>query len=80
MEFEKYVFGTFLNGWGIAKYTDGEEVRIVAEHSDYDNNGEMTFDSEEAYETWIDEIVDDETAIYNKAQAVNLVLDTLRDK
>jgi hypothetical protein len=80
MKFEKYIFGTALNGWSIAKYTDGECVRIVAEHSDFEDAGERTFESVDAYEAWIDEIVDDETANYNKAQAVNLVLKALRDE
>ena len=78
MKFDKYVFGIALNGWSIAKYMDGEKVKIVAEHSDHDDDGEMIFDSEDAYETWINGIVDDKTAIYNKAQALNLVLDALR--
>lgn len=79
MKFEKYVFGTALNGWSIAKYTEGDRVRIVAEHSDYGDAGERTFDSAEDYEIWIDGIVDDELAIYNKAQAVNVVLEALRN-
>lgn len=80
MEFEKYIFGTALNGWSIAKYTDGEKVRIVAEHSDHEDAGERTFDSADAYEAWVDGVVDDETAIYNKAQAVNLMLEALRNE
>ena len=80
MKFEKYVFGTALNGWSIAKYTDGERIRIVAEHSDHDDDGERIFNSEEDYENWIDNIVDSETAIYNQAQAVRLVLDALEGK
>ena len=79
MKFEKYIFETLLNGWGVAKYTDDEKVRIVAEHSELPFLGERTFASEDAYETWIDGIVDDDTAIYNQAQAVNLVLKALRN-
>ena len=78
MKFEKYVFGLALNGWSVAKYTSGEEIRIVAEHSDYANDGEKTFPNENEYICWIDGIVDDETATYNKALAVKLVLDALR--
>ena len=79
MKFEKYIFGTMLNGWSIAKYTDGEMIRIVAEHSEHDDDGERNFESENDYEIWIDSIVDDETAIYSPAEAVNRVLKALRN-
>lgn len=80
MKFEKYVFGTLLNGWSIAKYTDGEKVKIVAEHSDYKDAGERTFQSHDDYEKWVDSLVDSETQTYNKALAVDLLLDALRDE
>ena len=79
MKFEKYVFSTALNGWSVAKYTDGEKVRIVAEHSDHESAGEKTFQSYDEYAEWVDGIVDSETQVYNRARAVDLLLDALTD-
>ena len=80
MKFEKFLFGVALNGWSVGKYSDGERVILVAEHITKPDAESKEFDSEDDYENWIDNIVDSETAIYNQAQAVRLVLDALEGK
>ena len=79
-KFEKFVFGTFLNNKGIAKYRDEKgRITIKVEHS---SGGvvyglPVFFESDAEYETWVDNIVTDETAIHNKALAVSLVIDAI---
>lgn len=77
MGFEKYLFKTALFGWSLAKYSDGESVRIVAEHENGEIGESASFSSVDEYEAWIDSIVDDKTAIYNGAESVRLVLEEL---
>ena len=78
MKFEKYLFNTGLFGWSLAKYSDGERIEVIAEHEDGKTGESISFDSIEEYETWIDGIVDDETAITNGAEAANLVMKDLQ--
>ncbi|MCP4705724.1 MAG: hypothetical protein GY865_14085 [candidate division Zixibacteria bacterium] len=77
MEFEKYLFRTALNSWRIAKYSDGSRVKLIAEHDKRGEAESIEFENIDEYETWIDSIVDDETALYNQALGVKLVLDAL---
>ena len=78
MKFEKYIFRTSLFGWSLAKYSAGKATKIVAEHESGKIGESASFASLEEYESWMDAIVDDETAISNGAEAVNLVLKELQ--
>jgi len=75
-KFKKYVFGISLNNISVAKYLyqDGS-IEIVAEGSGCAKG--RIFKSEELYDEWIDRLVDDETAIFNKAKALDIVIDAL---
>lgn len=79
-KFEKFVFGTFLNNEGIAKYRDEKgRITVKVEHSSGGvvRGFPLHFDTDDEYEAWVDNIVDDETATYNKAMAVNLLIDAI---
>lgn len=79
MEFQKWLFGTFLNNVGIAKYSDSNTIILVAKTIRGKKLGQRRFETLAEYREWIDSIVDDETAIYNRALAVELVQDALCD-
>ena len=75
-KFEKFVFGTFLADEGIAKYRD-DKGRIIIKVENISRGVvrgfPLFFDTDDEYETWVDNIVDDDTAIYNKSLAVSLL-------
>lgn len=81
-KFEKFLFGTFLNSFGVAKYRDEKgRITLKIEHAErgVTKGFPIFFDSESKYDIWIDNIVDDETATYNKAEAVNRVINAILD-
>ena len=79
-KFEKFLFGTFLNDFGVAKYHD-EKGRITLKVENVvrgvTKGFPVFFDTEDEYGAWIDNIVDDETATYNKAESVNRVINAI---
>jgi len=81
-EFEKFLFGTFLNNKGVAKYKD-EKGRITLQieniYRGVFQGLPVFFENNDEYEQWIDNIVDDETAIYNKALALDRVISAMLD-
>ena len=81
-EFEKFLFGTFLNNKGVAKYKV-EKGRITLQieniYRGVFQGLPVFFENNDEYEQWIDNIVDDETAIYNKALALDRVISAMLD-
>ena len=81
-KFEKFVFGTFLNDKGVAKYKDGKgriTLKIENVVRGVTQGFPVYFENDDEYEQWIDNIVDDETAIYNKALALDRVISAMLD-
>ena len=92
-KFQKFVFGTALAGLSIEKRISATHIVAENRTEfcisiSVDGQKGKQFDSlfffggseeeaEENYREWIDGIVDDDTAINNKAEAVRLVLDYL---
>ena len=77
-QFEKFMFGTALNGWSVAKYRDGEKRILVTEHNAHDRDQkEIVFENVEAFEVWIDDVVSDDDATYNQANAVNCLINAI---
>jgi len=81
-KFEKFLFSTFLNDKGVAKYRDEKgRITLKIEHASRGvfQGLSVFFENDNEYEQWIDNIVDDETAIYNKALALNRVISAILD-
>ncbi len=74
MKFEKYIFGVELHGWSVAKYIDGDNVKLIAEHTDGKIGETVSFDSIDEYEAWVDSVVEYDIQIENQYEAVRLVL------
>ncbi len=80
-KFEKYIFDVFINSWGIAMYSDGKRLKLVQENvNERSSENELIFDTEGEYDEWIDKIVSDRDAVYNKARALYSVLTVIDDK
>lgn len=77
-QFQKYLFNTSINGVSVTKSV-GEDgcIRLQIEGLNRRSSGHnsLIFVSQNEFEDWIDEVVDDETAHYNKAAALKRVLD-----
>lgn len=79
MKFEKFMFD-FLCDKGVARYTDGEKYKLVVENVKTNETlGSISFETYDEYRKWIDNVVDDETATYNRAQATNLLINAIID-
>ena len=81
-KFEKFLFSTFLNDRGVAKYIDEKgRITLKVEHASRGvfQGPPIFFENNNEYEQWIDNIVDDETAIYNKALALDRVISAMLD-
>jgi len=79
-KFERFVFGTFLADKGIAKYRDEKgRITVKVEHISRGvfQGLPLFFETNDEYEAWVDNIVDDDTATYNKAMAVSLLIDAI---
>ena len=81
-KFEKFLFSTFLNNKGVAKYRDEKgRITLKIEHMGRGvfQGLPVFFENNDEYEQWIDNIVDDETAIYNKALALDRTINAMLD-
>ncbi len=81
-KFKKFLFNTFLNERGVAKYIDEKgRITLKVEHASRGvfQGLPIFFENSNEYETWIDNIVDDETAIYNKTLALDKVISAILD-
>ena len=77
--FQKSLFGLYLNSVGVDKYesADGQIKLVVTHAAKGDTKITRTFDNEDAYEIWLDSVVDDNDYYYNAANALNSVLSAL---
>jgi len=74
MKFERYVFGVALFDWSVAKYTDGERVKLMAEHTDGRIAEDISFESQGEFEKWVDSVVDYNTQIEDQFESLRLIL------
>jgi len=81
-KFEKFMFGMRVSDNAVVKYTNEKgQIRIVRE---YDNCNEskvfekMYFENQEEFENFIDSVVSDEDAVYNKANALWNLIDAMK--
>lgn len=76
---EKELFGQYLNGFGIKKFTNSSGgVLLVAWNVDSGREvSRLEFESNLAYEEWMDIAVSDEDAIYNRSRALHCVLSAM---
>jgi len=77
--FQKSLFSMYINSRGVDKYeSESGEIKLVVTHAvDGDTGTFRTFGNEEEYEAWIDSVVDESDFYYNKARALNSVLNEL---
>ena len=80
--FQKSLLSMYLNSWGVDKYiSEKGQIKLVVTHAtEGDTDISMTFDKQEAYEIWMDSVVDDNDYHYNEARALACVLSGLSDK
>ena len=73
---EKDLFGQYLNGLGIKKFTNSSGgVMLVAWNVVSGQEiGRLEFESTLAYEGWMDIAVRDEDALYNRSHALHCLL------
>lgn len=73
---EKDLFGQYLNGLGVKKLTNKTD-RVLLVAWDVVSGQEISrleFESVSDYEAWMDNIVSDEDAVYNRSRALHCVL------
>ncbi|MEE9338663.1 MAG: hypothetical protein V3U87_11335 [Methylococcaceae bacterium] len=72
------MFNLGINDWFVSKYSDGTRIKLVEENPVSGETGfKKLFKSKDTYNDWIDNVVDDETASYNQAQALTLLFEAL---
>ena len=76
---EKDLFGQYLNGLGVKKFTNssGRVLLVAWDVVSGQEIGKLEFEGVLGYEEWMDIIVSDEDAAYNRARALYCVLNAL---
>ena len=75
-EQERDLFGQYLNGLGVKKFTN-KTLSVLLVAWDVVSGQEISrleFESVSDYEAWMDNIVSDEDAVYNRSRALHCVL------
>lgn len=73
---EKELFGQYLNGFGVKKLTNSSGGILLVAWNVVSGQeiGKLEFESTLAYEDWMDVVVSDEDAVYNRSRALHCVL------
>lgn len=76
---EKDLFGQYLAGRGVKKFTNKTGGVLLAAWDVVSGHeiGKLEFESTPEYEAWMDTVVSDEDAVYNRSRALHCVLGAL---
>lgn len=73
---ERDLFGMYLNARGVKKFTNktGGVLLVAWDVVSGHEIGKLEFEDVVDYEAWMDAVVSDEDAVYNRARALHCVL------
>ena len=76
---EKDLFGQYLNGLGVKKFTNssGGVLLVAWDVVSGHDLSKLEFEGVLGYEEWMEIIVDDEDAAYNRSRALHCVLSAM---
>lgn len=76
---EKDLFDQYLNGLGVKKFTNssGGVLLVAWDVVSGHEIGKLEFEDVVDYEAWMDAVVSDEDAVYNRSRALHCVLNAM---